>query len=824
MRYDSWRGAGDSAEALRAAGAATMASASTLAAWLTRRGLVGADEAVDDTVRLLGLVRARPPAWQAKLAAALAARLRGRGPSYQLTAILVRETGITPPTDDGFITAWVAAAADGIQTTPVTRVRTMRESAEMRGMAEVLSADPLFDALLPRLFHAQGVGEVLQWESDPADPDGWLGGLRTLCERGRVDRSMLLDGCVGRFLRGGTALELRFFVRLHQALAPDPAELDRHAVDYLRLLPAAPGTVAELALGHVRELPVPAELAEAVEALMMRPEKKLVRAGLSWIDQLARLAPDRLAETSAALALAFSHESSDLQDRAVRLTLKHSTRLDLAPILEAIPHLPRDLRARLDGLASPHLDPGGEPAAEDAVVLVAPVLPQAELLPPIHTVDELAAEFGRAAAPFGHPGWLPVERLLAGLVELAHRDREAVRAALIPPPQDASVYPTDPMTWLWMTLRAVLGDRPSPPALPGPDTISAPHVMVLRRMAEVLDAALSDTLPPVLLATPTSASGHVDPAVLVDRLHRVEAAGGTPLDADLQQALLRIPRTAMPPVDARLTSPAGRLVARWLGGEEAVPVVTVRHRYNDGAAERWFDDGPPRYSCGDPRVVPFVSAPPTGLDLIDLLFSDPRMYLRAGGGCLDWWPGVLPSHREVAAGYLLQHYSWDWPERSPNREHLVRLAGAEGPLGAASAVMLAFHLNDEDPAGRTAALEVLLALAAGGALPGAELGEQLGRLVRQEMVTLSRVLPSLTEAARLGAGRQVWEVVAAAIPHLVPAEGERAKSGLADLLALGVATVPPGADEPIPGLAGLAARKGSSRMVREAARLVQVLG
>ncbi|MFC7110969.1 hypothetical protein ACFQQB_67575 [Nonomuraea rubra] len=57
---------------------------------------------------------------------------------------------------------------------------------------------------------------------------------------------------MSRFLRGGEPQDLRFFVRLHTLLDPTPAESAPRVRDYLRLLPSAPGTVAELAAGQVR--------------------------------------------------------------------------------------------------------------------------------------------------------------------------------------------------------------------------------------------------------------------------------------------------------------------------------------------------------------------------------------------------------------------------------------------------------------------------------------------------------------------------------------------------------------------------------------------
>jgi hypothetical protein len=68
------------------------------------------------------------------------------------------------------------------------------------------------------------VGRVLR--DDRLDPDdegqarqSWLRALREQAEAGRIEREALVDGCVRRFLRGGSATDLRFFVRLHEHLA-----------------------------------------------------------------------------------------------------------------------------------------------------------------------------------------------------------------------------------------------------------------------------------------------------------------------------------------------------------------------------------------------------------------------------------------------------------------------------------------------------------------------------------------------------------------------------------------------------------------------------
>ncbi|MEV0821680.1 DUF7824 domain-containing protein [Nonomuraea rubra] len=81
--------------------------------------------------------------------------------------------------------------------------------------------------------------------------------------------------------------------------------------------------------------------------------------------------------------------------------------------------------------------------------------------------------------------------------------------------------------------------------LPEQGRVAPPHWAMLLRCAEILSALKRGTLPPYLLATPTCTSGRVDPAELVDRIEGYERAGVRHLPADLEQALLRLPR---PPI------------------------------------------------------------------------------------------------------------------------------------------------------------------------------------------------------------------------------------------------------------------------------------
>ncbi|MBB2915038.1 hypothetical protein FHS43_006353 [Streptosporangium becharense] len=214
--YDAW------IDPMRVAGAGTISGAAAVVAWLNRRDMERRRGFADLVEPVLQAVAARPAEWQADLATRLALRVRVRRDRWEddprdrnlpLTFALLGRTGVTPPEHDPLVVVWAS--------TPPT--------------AERLRDDPLLDTLLPRLFQAQGVGSVLREErADPPAAASWLSALHTLAAEGRVDRELLLRGCVGRFLRGGSVTDLRFFARLHELLEPSPAEVASRAGDYLR--------------------------------------------------------------------------------------------------------------------------------------------------------------------------------------------------------------------------------------------------------------------------------------------------------------------------------------------------------------------------------------------------------------------------------------------------------------------------------------------------------------------------------------------------------------------------------------------------------------
>ncbi|MEN3539640.1 hypothetical protein AAH991_31340 [Microbispora sp. ZYX-F-249] len=335
----------------------------------------------------------RPSEWRRDVAVRLAQRVRRPTDRIAPLAVaLLRESGAVPPDHDPLVAAWLAAPN--------------------------VAGDPLTPVLLPRVFTADGAGRALRDERLDPRPTRWLAAAAR-----ELPREQVLDGCVSRFLRGGEAQDLRFFVRLHTLLDPTPAESAPRLRDYLRLLPSAPGTVAELAAGQVRgAMPLDhADLVEAVDALTFRDEAKLAATGLRWLDQAIRATPGAAADFVNALATAYAHKSFDVRGRAVELTLKYAGLFadHAEAILDGARHLPADLAAKLAEQF------GGEAPVEE--------VPEQKDFPPLPELPEAR----RFPEPSIFPGyhqerWVGQERWLAAFVAGIADDREELRRKLKP--------------------------------------------------------------------------------------------------------------------------------------------------------------------------------------------------------------------------------------------------------------------------------------------------------------------------------------------------------------------------------------------------------
>ncbi|MEU6711295.1 DUF6493 family protein [Nonomuraea sp. NPDC046802] len=743
-------------EVMRVAGAGSIAGAAAVVTWLNKRDFERPwvpDEA-DDVPQIVRVVAARPPAWQQNLATRLALRLRGtsfqqRDRRVHLALALLRDTGVEPPEHDPLTLAWLAA------TPPAD-----------------LAADPLLDAMLPRLFESEGVSRAL-W-----DDRGLAAALTALAAGGRITRAALLDGCRTRFLRGGQAADQRFFVRLHELLDPTPEEIAPHARDYAALLAPAPANVAELALRQLRRLGGTPP-AEAVEGLLYRSEGKLVRAGLTLLDRVLKESPETAPTAAAsgdvyasALAVALICKSADARARAVKLAIKYAERfspLGAETIRDVVPLLPPVQGAELASVF------GGEPAVFEPVPGSAPFVPVP--LPAAPVPDRMPMPIARpitlARLQLPEYDWIQAEWWLDGFVRLASGDeRDALATALTPlatrclPGHYRDPTWRHPIEWAAAMARELsepgaerraVPDSEVDPARRLPEMTHGPvwQLMPVTRFAEVYRALVEDRLPPYLLATPTRINGLLDADVLVERLEGYERAGATALPIDLRQALLRLSRAVTEEVAARasrLTGEAGRTVHRWLTDRPAEPEVVLRWGTHQS----------------DVRIMSeFVCGPEYAQVIGDLLV--PRLHDEAFEQLL----AVFAGHRELAAARSVYTLMSHWPVNKPSLRDLELLTLGDGPGGPGLALLLA-HFLVEGPDG--GAVEPLLRLAAAGDLPGPELGRQLAIRLDHGDERLSDALAALRAAAERGAHRQVWQVMTGLLPAYLPGPGERATS------------------------------------------------
>ncbi|RJL33984.1 hypothetical protein D5H75_05505 [Bailinhaonella thermotolerans] len=702
--------------------------------------------------------------------------------------------------------------------------------------------------------------------------------LREAGETGEA-RRVLIGHCAGRLLAGGDEASLVPFVRFWRETEPEAGEIP--VADFVRLLPRADGFVAQLAVETLRRADAGGALGddlfgEAVGALVFRLEKRLVAAALTWIsDTMPRKAAlparGRVDAALDAVAAVLAQADPAHLDRAVRLALRlaphagERAREAVRAAAEELTGEPRERLAAAYGTGGPREDAGdgqrsdagpraredggpraredgGARAREDAAPAAGiAVRPLPALPAPIASPAELAAEL--TALGWDDPP-ARFERILAGLVELAHRDRPALAEALRPwwrrnwnDPFDAGTY-VNSISGYDREIRSLLarcalavvspedsrdlsagfGERPGA----WRRREEGPQAFVQERYREVIRMLEQGGSRPVLLAAPTEPTGHVDAETLVDRLERLGDA--EPLPADLEQALLRLPREVAPETAGRaaaLTSAAGRALAARLGHGPADPVVTCRvetmertdryhHLLRHKVREMHATVVPPGGVAGTPAAL-FTLAPE----------GTPYPGFSPD---LAWWPGVMPSHREVAAAHLLECLPSCMEDTDGQTAALHALAHGDGPVGRATGAALVIGLGHRIPAQRAHAVDALLTLAARGQAPGEDPGWALAELVRADVVKLNRVTAALGGAVHAGAHAQVWAMLAAALPGLLPAQGEKARAGLADLLALASsAAALSGARGEVPALAAFASRRGSSRAAEAARALHRLL-
>ncbi|MEU6484278.1 DUF6493 family protein [Streptomyces sp. NPDC046887] len=855
LSWNDWERRDGMRVALLLAGAGCHTGAATAASWLGSRVLRNWDGL--PTERLLAVLADRDPAWLGDVAHRLAARTSTAEEDYPLIRALVRLAGCPLPTSsDGFVHGW---ARDMVM------LGSDSHRPRIKRLSEALRADPATPELVARLFETVEPADVLISFGDPERHEHWPAVLARLAADGTLDRSMLVQGAVSRLLRGGRPQHLRVFTALLRTLDLTAEEEREHTADWIALAADGPSPLAadaQQVLGRLWQSgKLPAErLAELAEAVLFRPEKKLVRAQLVLLGKALRRDPEARQVLLPATAAAFGHQDTALQERALALATRYlrpediALREELAGQAELLSPTHQPAAAALFGTG-----PEGGAADEVPYEEVLPPAPVARRLPPAPDTVAETVELVVALVRAGQPDAAEFETALAGLVRHAHRDRQALAEGLEGVLADGWRWETgthgmvdiERLDWLEVVAAAVLGrlrttdlvDRPQPRSHRRGGCAHEAREQVLRaRVYEVAHRVLTRPLP-FLLATPTWQTGTIDPKELVERLAAYGRQGLEPAPADLAQALLRVRRDpATAPSAAALGSPAGRRLAEWL----ASPADRA-DRLTRRIAEPAGDDVRPwnRAREGVRRLVVEIGgwlAPQHEFPREFHALARPRSGTTQR--CWHWGRldgihrAMLPEDRETQAAWALPEVTaCATADESGGCAVLPSLAELGGEAGPVLHLAVATGLGARHTEDRLAAVDALLVLAARGDLDTDRIGRDLAELLGLGTVKPTRLADAARTAAATGAYATTWAVLAPALPALLADAGTGpAPRGAGELLAVaadcvercgatGPYTERPYEERPYPeGLDAAADRRGSSQYASQARRLRAALG
>ncbi|GAB3456844.1 DUF6493 family protein [Streptomonospora sediminis] len=777
-----------------------------------------------------------PPEWRRELVARLAEQ--PQDPPYRwfvLAEHIIRDLGCPLPTTDTFVYAWWLAKRVPSSFAQGWRSRVLG-GPQGATLLERLRNDDFTPTLLPLVVLRPAIAPlghhrkaILQLAAKgvidradlsrrtladltcdtPAQEDALkalAGHALTPAEQDRVvaARRDAAEPLIADLLQDGARDETADSLTTLRSLALAPDENTAFLRDHVAMLdlssPVA-GYGQEVLTGLDEAGLLEADvLTEACERVLLRQEKKLVRAQLTWLDKVARRDPARAERVLIDAAMVFQHPAVDLQERALKLIARHLRKAgaDVLPELRtAAAALDPAHAARAAELLGLPQDTGAAPYTE-----ALPPVPAPRPVPgPIATAAEAAQEV--AAVLANDRDVVAFERALDGLVRLARRDRGALSAALAPVVRQEERRSSEngPQADLLYDMAAAVCRAESLHPRFRPQGVSPSGKMLEARVSEAAELVASGSQP-FLLALPSLDTGAIDAAVLVERIAEFERLGAAPAPVDLAQALLRVDPAPEGPVlraAEKLQSDAGRQLAQWLrdGGPAHQDSTPAEWPVADpaGAPSRWWQPAHPGPAAELP--LPPVAAALLGPYKTRYTGLDPERF----------WLAQLPHHRDEAAARMRDISR---PDRI-----LPFLVESGGPAG------FAVHWKIAEAMGTDTAADALLVLAAQGRLDSGLLGGQLQALAHRGRDGANPAATTLRTAAETGAYATVWSVVKAALPALL---GDKPVRGAAALLALAAECASRcGATGPIAEVDEMAGRKGTTQTIKNARLLRDAL-
>jgi hypothetical protein len=667
-----------------------------------------------------------------------------------------------------------------------------------RRRADLLRADPdLVDRALWRVFEVEGSGEVslAALEKYSAPEDGWRQTFLDLVADGTLPRARVLRCCLQALGRDFSAFRAGWFAGTYLALAPTLDELAADQPLLRGLLRADVTATVSAAVRHLTRLDKAGrlddqEFVSACAPVLTIPAKGTAVAMIRLLERVAQRHPDLAAGVAEAAGRGLEHPNADVQTRALGLLRTLDAPQIVSDRLAVLEPSVRREAATWLGTNATDIPARGETLPSAAV-------PLASQLTAVTAVDLLE----RVAALLEQPSD-PVEvelviAALAGLDDPAQVLRPlAKRATTVVRRDDDSATLRRHLASLVLTGCGATHEAAEEPGL---------YLGLLTgRLAEV-GALLRPDLPPtLLLATPTSPEGWVEPGTLVERLRRHD---GRPAHHDLVAALLRVAldgRGEALQAARDLPGEAGAALRYALGGDPA-DITTPGVWVAAARARRPLDDDPHLIRAG-------LDGPGQGRVASYTLAFRPDLYEYESRGRTyrgAHWRASLtvdPSPRELATdqptvvdgwyemppdyGWLGDWLPWaalTWPHDAepffalgvyapletadPGAEvnhDSVRVLDAlrahPGRLGPMAAATLAVGLSGGTAAERTRAADAFTALVPAGRITSEQLADAMAHL--RGPCTATRWATSLRDAATAGPGPA--KAVVATLTGLLP--------------------------------------------------------